>query len=130
MVQPQSSNLMDVEMNTRWKNFLRNKVNTFIKWDLVRFFHDNPHTADTAENIAMVVGRDTKTITRELDGLVKARVLLKEMTSGQMIYRLVKDDDMREVIHEFVAACHNREFRVKVIHHVIHGMGFDPRHEQ
>jgi len=38
--------------------FLKGTVNTFVKWDLVRFFHENPHTTDTAENIARYAGRD------------------------------------------------------------------------
>jgi hypothetical protein len=121
--------MMNAEIPTRWKQFLRNKVNSFIKWDLVRFFHDNPHTADTAENIAQVVGRDVTTVRRELDGLAKTGVLRKEAVSSQRIYRLSDDDSTRELIRDFVDACHDREFRVKAINHVIHGMGFTPRHD-
>jgi hypothetical protein len=118
----QTSDVVNAEMNATWKKFLQTKVNSFIKWDLVRFFHDNPHTADTAENIAQFVGRDAKTIQRELDGLVKVDVLLTASVSGQRIYRLSDADDIRKVIRDFVAACHSREFRVKAIDHVMHGM--------
>lgn len=129
MVKTQSTGLVDVEVNAAWQQFLRYRVNSFIKWDLVRFFHDNPHTVDTAENIAHVVGRDAKTVYRELDGLVQSEVLVKEPVEGQHIYRLSTDDEIRRLIRDFVAACHNREFRVKAINHVIQGMGFAPRHE-
>lgn len=129
MVKTQSTGLVDTTMDTRWQQFLRQRVNSFIKWDLVRFFHDNPHTADTAENIAHVVGRDTKTVYRELDGLVKSEVLIIESVEGQSIYRLSTSDEVRQQIREFVAACHNREFRVSAINQVIHGMGFTPRHD-
>ena len=118
----QTSDVVNAEMNATWKKFLQTKVNSFIKWDLVRFFHDNPHTADTAENIAKFVGRDAKTIQRELDGLVKVDVLVTTSVSGQRIYRLSDADDVRKVIRDFVAACHSREFRVKAINHVMHGM--------
>jgi hypothetical protein len=121
----QTSNVVSAEMNASWKQFLQTKVNSFIKWDLVRFFHDNPHTTDTSENIAQYVGRDAKTVRRELDGLVKAEVLLIESVSGQRIYRLSDVDDTRQLIREFVAACHSREFRVKAINHVINGMDFN-----
>ena len=124
MVKTQSSRMVGVDMDVTWQKFLRHKVNSFIKWDLVRFFHDNPHTADTAENIASVVGRDANTVIRELDGLVKAEVLKKETVAGQGIYRLSTDSDVRETVHDFVVACHNREFREKAINHVMHGMGF------
>ena len=122
----QMSNVVSAEMNAVWKQFLQTKVNSFIKWDLVRFFHDNPHTTDTAENIAQFVGRDAKIVLRELDGLVKSEVLRKESVSGQRIYRLSDSEEIRRLIREFVAACHSREFRVKAINQV---MGFSPRHD-
>ena len=40
------------DMDPQMLEFLQTKVNSFVKWDLVHFFHDNPHTTDTAENIA------------------------------------------------------------------------------
>ena len=121
-----TSNVVNAEMNAAWKQFLQTKVNSFIKWDLVRFFHDNPHTTDTAENIAQYVGRDAKIVLRELDGLVKSEVLQTESVSGQRIYRLSDSEETRHLIREFVAACHSREFRVKAINHV---MGFTSRHD-
>jgi hypothetical protein len=129
MVKTQSSRVVSTDMDSVWQQFLRQKVNSFIKWDLVRFFHDNPHTADTAENIALVVGREAKTVRRELEGLVKSDVLQMDNVSGQAIFRLSSDSEIRHLIKEFVAACHNREFRVKAINHVIHGMGFSPRND-
>jgi hypothetical protein len=122
----QMSNVVSAEMNGIWKQFLQSKVNSFIKWDLVRFFHDNPHTTDTADNIAQFVGRDAKIVRRELDGLVKSEVLLTESVSGQRIYRLSESEETRRLIREFVAACHSREFRVKAINQV---MGFSSRHD-
>jgi len=125
----QTSTMVTAEMNATWKQFLQRKVNSFIKWDLVRFFHDNPHTADTAENIAQVVGRDIHTIQRELDGLVNVGVLMLRSISGQGIYQLSDNDDIRRTIHEFVAACHDRDFRVKAINYVVNSMGADPSYD-
>lgn len=123
MVQAQSPNVMNVEMNATWKQFLRRKVDSFIKWDLVRFFHDNPHTVDTAANIAKFVGRDSQTVQHELNGLARDGVLERQTVSEGTIYRLTTNPDTRDLIHNFVLACHNREFRVQAIQYVIHGMG-------
>lgn len=124
MVKTQSSQVLSGVMDSTWKQFLRKKVNSFIKWDLVRFFHDNPYTADTAANIAAVVGRDVAVVERELDGLVKTEVLIRERVSNQTIYRLTGETDTRQLIREFVAACHNRDFRVRAINQMMIGMGF------
>jgi len=119
MVQSQPS--PSVEMTPQWQDFIEKRVNSFIKWDLIRFFHDNPHIQDTAENIAGYIGRDTKTIVRELDGLVKAEVLSVSDQNKLSIYRLTGDIETRDLIRDFVAACFDRNFRVQAIHHVIHG---------
>lgn len=116
--------------NINWYDFLRNKVNSFIKWDLVRFFHDNPHTKDTAAQIADYTGRDVKTIERELNGLVTVDVLTVSDVRGTKVYALSDDVETRGIISAFMEACQDREFRVKAIHHVIRGMQFTtPRHD-
>lgn len=117
----QTSRLMD-EMDPVLLDFLRDKVNSFVKWDMVRFFHDNPHAADTAENIARYTGRDVRTIADELVGLVEAGVLEQTDASGQTIYMLTSERTMRQLIDRFVLACDDRMFRVKAIYHVIRGM--------
>ncbi|NIV33844.1 MAG: hypothetical protein GWN58_31675, partial [Anaerolineae bacterium] len=38
------------DMDPPLLELVKTKVNSFIKWDLVRFLRENPNTADTAEN--------------------------------------------------------------------------------
>ncbi|GAB4339861.1 MAG: hypothetical protein Kow00117_20630 [Phototrophicales bacterium] len=109
--------------------FLQEKVNSFVKWDLIRFFHDNPHTKDTAENIARYTGREKTTIAYELDELVEAGVLEAETITHYRIYRLVDDLPTRQLIEQFMDACHDREFRVEAINQVIKQMQLSPRHD-
>lgn len=117
-----ASQLMD-DMDPDLLQFLQTRVNSFIKWDLVRFFHDNPHAADTPENIARYIGRDTRTIADELEGLVQAGVLQRRaVPAGVSVYALARDEQMRGLVNHFVQACNDRQFRVKAIYHVIRGM--------
>jgi hypothetical protein len=116
-----ASRLMD-DMDPTLLEFLRKKVNSFVKWDLVRFFHDNPHAADTAENIARYTGRDVRTIAGELTELAQVGVLEQSQVSSQVIYALASDPAMRDLVSNFVRACDDRVFRVKAIYHVIRGM--------
>ena len=106
-------------MNSNLLSFLREKVNTFTRWDLVRFFHDNPHAAEIAPGIAQYIGRERAEVERELANLVKAQVLQMKTVSDVQVFRLVDDEDTRRMIHEFVVACDDPEFRVKAIHEVI-----------
>ena len=121
--------MMTTTIDTNLLEFLRDKVNSFIKWDLVRFFHDNPHTKDTAESIANFTGRDLRTIERELNGLVKAGVLKSKRVSGMVVYLLNNDATVQATITDFMEACNDRQFRVEAIQYVIQEMQFTPRHD-
>ena len=110
------------DMDPRLLEFLRAKVNSFVKWDLVRFFHDNPHTTDTADNIARYAGRSVETIRAGLAELAKDGVLEESQLGGMVVYSLVADDHIREMLGQFVKASDDRQFRVKAIYHIIRGM--------
>lgn len=116
-----ATRLMD-DMDPRLLDFIQNKVNSFIKWDLVRFFHDNPHTTDTADSIARYTGRDFRTLEPELQQLVRAGVLQATALHDLTVYTLAADPETRKLIDAFIVACDDRQFRVKAIYHVIRGM--------
>lgn len=115
-------------MSKQLKEFLQKKVNSFVKWDLLRFFHDNPHTKETAENIARYIGRDAQSIERELRELAMAQVLDEKVMSGYRLYQLSDDQEIRDNINQFMEACHDRDFRVEAIHYVIERMQYSADH--
>jgi len=110
------------DMAPQLLEFLKTKVNSFVKWDLVRFFHENPNTTDTAENIARYAGREATAIEVELGELVSAGVLERQRIGELTVYSLANDPAMRSLVQQFVLACDDRQFRVKAIYHIIRGM--------
>jgi len=110
------------DIDPRLLELIRTRINSFVKWDLVRFFHDNPHTADTADSIARYTGRDVRVVEPELLQLARDNVLDVEDLAGMRIYTLADDRDTRELIRAFVQACDDRQFRVKAIYHVIRSL--------
>lgn len=117
-----TARLMD-DMDPTLLDFVKTKINSFIKWDLVRFFHENPHTSDTAENIAKYAGRNVMAVEPELEELVASNIMQKgNLSDGTPIYSLEKDDATLDLINEFVLACEDRHFRVKAVYHIIRGM--------
>lgn len=116
-----TARLMD-DMDPILLDFVKTKVNSFIKWDLVRFFHENPHTADTVENIAKYAGRNITAVEPELEELVDNGIMKKSMVGDTYIYSLVLDEEMRDLIDKFIIACEDRHFRVKAVYHIIRGM--------
>jgi predicted transcriptional regulator len=109
------------DMDPKLLEFLQTKVNSFVKWDLVRFFHDNPHTTDTANNIARYAGRSVETIQAELAELARDGVLEENQLGEMTVYSLAPDRHARELLARFVRASDDRQFRVKAIYHIIRG---------
>jgi hypothetical protein len=115
------SQLMD-DMDSGLLRFLQTTVNTFIKWDLLRYFHDNPHAVDTAENIGRYISRDAAAVEKDLDGLVASGVLRANDVPEARVYALSSDAEMQASVEKFMQACSDRQFRVKAIYHVIRAM--------
>ena len=110
------------DMDPPLLDLVKTKVNSFIKWDLVRFLRENPNTADTAENIAKYVGRNATTVEPELRELVDSQIMEVKEVDGMPVYSLSTDPDTRELLDRFITACEDRHFRVKVIYHIVRGM--------
>ena len=116
-----TAKLMD-DMPEELLDFVKTKVNSFIKWDLVRFFHENPHTIDTAENIAKYAGRHLSAVAPELEDLETNDIMDCRMVGDQVVYSLTQDATMRDLVNRFIIACEDRHFRVKAVYHIIRGM--------
>jgi hypothetical protein len=111
------------DMDPTLLDFVKTKVNSFIKWDLVRFFYENPHTADTVENIAKYAGRNADAVRPELEDLVESGIMEKKsLDNNTYIYSLATDETMRALVDQFILACEDRHFRVKAVYHIIRGM--------
>ena len=109
------------DMEPRLLEFLRTKVDSFVKWDLIRFFHDNPYTMDTADNIARYAGRNVEVIQTDLEELAQDSVLEENHLGDMTVYSLASDQENRELLEHFVEASNDRQFRVKAIYHIIRG---------
>lgn len=110
------------DMDPRLLDFVKTKVNSFIKWDLVRFFYENPNTTDSAHNIARYAGRNVTAVEPELEDLVNGGVMEKRYMNDLAVYSLAADEEMRRLIDGFILACEDRHFRVKAVYHIIRGM--------
>ncbi|MCS7283603.1 MAG: hypothetical protein RMK65_00115 [Anaerolineae bacterium] len=102
--------------------FLRTRVNSFVKWDLIRFFGENPHTTDTAENIARYAGRNPEAIQAALAELATQGVLTENRLGEMTVYSLTSNPEVRRLVHQFLEATNDRQFRIKAIYHIIRGM--------
>ena len=117
-----STGRLVANIDPRLLDFLETNIDSFVKWDLIRFFHDNPHTTDTARNIAIYAGRHGETIRQDLDQLAENGVLQSDKLRDMTVFSLSSDPEIRELLKEFVEASADRHFRIKAIYHIIRGI--------
>jgi hypothetical protein len=114
------------DMDPELLDFVRQTLDSFLKWDLIRLFYDNPHIVDTAERIAWYTGREAEAIGAELAELATRGVLvrsqLKDPLGDLTMYSLSDDARVRDLIGRFVEASDGRRFRAQVVYHVIQRM--------
>ncbi len=120
--QDDSSQLMN-DLDPRLLELLHTGINTFTKWDAVRFFHANPHTAEAAETLAGHLGRDVRVVEPELRELAQVGLLVtEELMADVPVYALTTDGHMVALLDSFMRACADRQFRLKVTYHIIRGL--------
>jgi hypothetical protein len=116
------SDIME-EMDPRVLAFIKEHISSFTRWDVIRFLHENPNTEDTAENLARFVGRASPVIVGETQEMAEEGILEADTTTGQTIYRLTTDAQLRELIDNLVEAAHDRTFRMKLVYHILRAGG-------
>ena len=107
------------DMDPELFDFLTTYVDSFVKWDLLRFFHENPHTMDTSENIARYTGRTAEDVQTELQDLASQGLLVEMPVENMRVYMLKADPEIRTRLQQFVEATQDQEFRRKVIYHMV-----------
>jgi len=113
----------DKDINPNLLSFIRQHVDSFAKWDLIRFFHDLPDSVEVAETAAHATGRDLGTVFQALKELTETGLLESStLHSGETAYMLTSDHSLRTLTNSFILACDNSQFRIKAIYHVIRNL--------
>lgn len=103
----------------RITQFVYDRLNTLTKWEIGRFFNENPYALETADTLMAATHRSADDITPALEQLADCGVLLREERPGIIAYRLSADPHLRALLAEFVSACDDRDFRARLIHDVL-----------
>ena len=116
------SDLME-DMDPRVLEYIKHHVTSFTRWDTLRFLHENPHTRDTAENLARYVGRASHVIAEEAERMAQEGLLQSEPRGRHTVYWLTDDADLRQLVASLVEAARDRTFRMKLVYHILRAEG-------
>lgn len=104
-----------LRLDSDLESFIEEHVNSFIKWDLVVFFHNNPESKETAEEIASLLGRKESDIETALKELVQSKLVSSERIVNKDHYYYKPPRQMAEMVSQFVSCLDSREKRLLVL---------------
>ncbi|MBK8026605.1 MAG: hypothetical protein IPK19_35760 [Chloroflexi bacterium] len=110
---------LDIREQEALLTFVRTIMNTFAKWDVITFFHNNPYAAETAKNIARFAGREEQEVASALPQLVDGGLLRAQLAGVHTLYRLTGEVAAQDEVARFLRACEDRDFRARAIQTVI-----------
>lgn len=109
----------ELALSEEISNFIHRVANSFIKIDLIRFFHNNPSTMDTIENISIYIGRDTEKVKRCLRDLANEGIVKIYKRENLELYSFTDEAEKKALLEKFFGAYEDRQERLKIIAHVI-----------
>ncbi|KXK23616.1 MAG: hypothetical protein UZ15_CFX003000565 [Chloroflexi bacterium OLB15] len=113
MITPSNSD----EARLNW--FVFKYLDTLAKWDVGRFFNENPFAVETAENVAAFSRRSPEQVSSVLHEMANDGLIIEEPREQINTYRLTEDGQFRALLSAFFLACDDREFRAHMLHDVI-----------
>ncbi|MGI6208550.1 MAG: hypothetical protein ACOYEW_10090 [Anaerolineae bacterium] len=106
------------ELPAEMLSFVLYKVDSFIKWDVLRFLKENPHTADTPVGLALYVGRKPEVVAPRLQEMAEDGLLEVHHVGDMPVYSLTQDPETVDLVNRFLEGCKDRRFRLRVVYHV------------
>jgi len=77
-------------------------LDSFVKWELLRFLHGNPQTLATLEDLARYTGRDEMELKPAARALAIAGILQQVDAGDRYEYCLTEDDTLRHLIGHLI----------------------------
>jgi hypothetical protein len=98
------------------------EVNSFIEWDIIAFFYNNPYSNLTANGISIALGRSLSKIEVDLPILVQKGILTKNFLGENkeiVTYSYTKNKEIHRKIESFMTGCDTPEGLMKIINRIL-----------
>ena len=102
--------------------FTKTTIDSFIKWELVKFFYHNAATVAPVENIARYIGRKVEAVQPEIEDLVKKGILEKKVLADKTVYSVTRNEPTVTEVIRFILAIEDRFLRLKAVEQIVLGM--------
>jgi hypothetical protein len=97
-------NIVDLGVSPDVEARLLPHLDSFVKWELLRFLHDNPDTVARVEDLARYIGRDETEVKPAVRALCSAGFAQQTEGESGYSYGLAVDGSVRSLIGQLVDA--------------------------
>lgn len=95
-------------------------LDSFVKWELLRFLHDNPGTAATVDELARYMGRDEMELKPAVRALATAGIFRQDEGDSGCAFSLTEDENLRRLIRHLVRGfAADRLVRLAISSHIL-----------
>ncbi len=111
----------NMQLDAEIETFIKKCINSFVKWDLLVFFHYNPTVSDNPKNIATRIGRNEEEVREALEELKNENILdLKDETT--QTYSFSPAEKNRVMIEKFIELLKDRQARLQMVSLVLNSL--------
>ena len=89
-------------------------MNSFTKWDLVKFLYEHAPTSFSLGELAKILRRDREQLRQDLHALTRAGFCRQEAAAGDE-YQFAGDASLREEVEDFFRFCRTEQGRIKAV---------------
>lgn len=97
-----SLNIIELGIKPQVVDRLLPHLDSFVKWELLRFFHGNPEMTATVDELARYTGRDETELKPAARALATAGIIHQRDVGSGYEYCLTKDDTLRHLINHLI----------------------------
>jgi hypothetical protein len=100
--------------------FVDEYIESFVAWDAIAYFHENPDVERKAAGVALDIGRRPEQVVPVLEVLRDKGVLADDSESGdEPSFRYSAPESFREATEAFLAATRDRTNRLAIVGKVL-----------
>lgn len=100
-------------------DYILQRINDFVKWDIIRCYYDNESNVYSADNLAKLTGRDLSVIHAALSALTDTGLLTRAKLGTLSGYTITTDQPMETLVSSFLKACEDSGFRMRAVQRLI-----------
>ena len=99
--------------------FVDTHLDSFLKWELLRFFYNNDHVADTASQIANQLKRNVRVVRSALQSLVQTGIIHRVHFEDIEIYTLTEDENLRQKLNQLMQTSQQRHAYLQIMYAIM-----------